>query len=203
MKKQSGFTLLELLIAMTLMGLVLVIVYGGLNLGMRSWEAGEARAEQTNELRLVEDFVRSRLSESVGVFREDPDQGSVVAFEGDESRLTLVTPMLAYLGLGGLYLVRFEVVEGGEGARFSLRWQPYRPGSLELAEGEETVLVDRVTGVRWTYFGSGEPNAEPQWHDRWPNPFERPSLVRLDLEVGGEPWPALVAVLPDGLYRSF
>ena len=194
--KQSGFTLLELLIAMTLMGLVLVIVYSGLNIGMRSWDAGTERAERTEELRLVEDFIRRRLSESVGVFRQDPEEGSVVVFEGDESGLTLVTPMLAQLGLGGLYLVRFGVAEGNEGARLSMRWEPYRPEGEEPAEGEETVLVNRVSGAQWGYFGADEPDAEPRWHERWSNPDERPSLVRLYLEVEGEPWPALVAALP-------
>ena len=41
---ERGFTLLELLIAMTLLGLLMLGLFGGLRLGARVWEAGDARA---------------------------------------------------------------------------------------------------------------------------------------------------------------
>ena len=50
---QAGFTLLELVVAITLMGLVLVMLYSGLRAGLNGWDSGEARAEATNRLRLV------------------------------------------------------------------------------------------------------------------------------------------------------
>ncbi len=111
MNNQTGFTLLELLIAMALMSLVLVMLYGGLRLGMRSWDAGEQRAESVNEVRLIEDFIRRQLRQSMTVYREDPEQGQAVVFEGQADSLTFVAPLLSYLGMGGLYVIQFDVVQ--------------------------------------------------------------------------------------------
>ena len=50
LRSQSGFTLLELVVAITLMGLVLVMLYSGLRLGLTSWDNGEQRAETQRSL---------------------------------------------------------------------------------------------------------------------------------------------------------
>ena len=42
-RAQRGFTLVEVLIAISLLGLMLVILFGGLRLGGRSWDAIEQR----------------------------------------------------------------------------------------------------------------------------------------------------------------
>ena len=43
----AGFTLLELLIAMSLLGFILALLFAGMRLGARSWDAGEARVEKS------------------------------------------------------------------------------------------------------------------------------------------------------------
>lgn len=201
MNNQSGFTLLELLIAMALMGLVLVMLYGGLRLGMRSWDAGEQRAESVNEVRLIEDFIRRQLRQSMTVYREDPEQGQAVVFEGQADSLTFVAPLLSYLGMGGLYVIQFDVVQNQGTDRLRMRWTPYRPivesglQTKKTPAPEETILVNGVSDLQWEYFGVLEDNQEPQWYDRWPSVQQRPQLVRLNLSVRGQRWPDLVARL--------
>lgn len=197
MSRQSGFTLLELLIALTLMGLVLALLYGGLRLGIRSWDAGEARAEAGNDMRLVQEFIRRRLRESVTVYRSDESYGRVPVFAGEPESIRFVTPMLTHLGLGGLYEVRLGVVEDDGIGRLVMRWSPYRAEDLDEVGGAERVLVEDVSTAQWAYFGAVAVDEEPQWYERWPNPRERPRLVSLRLTVRGEPWPTLVAGLPD------
>jgi len=200
-KNQTGFTLLELLIAMALMGLVLVMLYGSLRLGMRSWDVGEQRAESVNEVRLIEDFIRRQLRQSMTVYREDSEQGQVVVFEGEADRLTFVAPMLNYLGLGGLYVIQFDVVQDQGTDRLRMRWSPYRPivesalQSKETPAPEETILVEGVSDLQWEYFGVLEDEQEPQWYERWQSVEQRPQLVRLNLSVQEQRWPDLVARL--------
>ena len=207
MNKQPGFTLLELLIAMTLMGIILVMLYGGLRLGMRSWEVGEQRADRINELRVVQDFIRRQFRQSVTTTRTTGDiQGRTVAFEGDPERVVFVAPMLEYLGLGGLYAIQIDAVEDGEIDHLRVRWWPFRPDAFEQGESsdggaeddgvEETVLLSDVSELQWSYFGAGEPNADPQWYERWENASQPPMLARLRLLYLGEPWPDLVMALP-------
>ena len=102
MKPQTGFTLLELLIAMTLMSVVLIMLYSGLRLGIRSWDRGEQQAQSANETRLVQDFIRRQLRQSMTLFRHDQSEGqTVLLFTGEPDNVTVVTPMLTHLGMGG------------------------------------------------------------------------------------------------------
>jgi general secretion pathway protein J len=198
MRTQSGFTLLELLIAMTLMSLVLVLLYGGLHTTLRASESGEQRAENWNEIGLVEDFIRRQLHQSLTLFRQDPKQGKVVEFAGEPERITVVAPMLAYLGRGGLYVIALEARETGSSGELRMRWQPYRPlGPQSTAVGDESVLLAEVTEAHWSYFGTGQNETTPRWYDRWQDARQRPMLVRLSLKRRGETLPDLVAVLPN------
>jgi len=203
LQRQTGFTLLELVIAMTLMGLVLVIVYGGLRLGMRGWDTGEQRAARMDEIRLAQEFIRRQLNQSMTVFYNDERQGRIVAFTGEPQTIAWVTPLLTHLGLGGLYLVQLDVVEASTGAGLRMRWRPFRPNDADNTENnkdndEETLLLEGVSEVQWSYFGAEDPTTqESEWRERWQNIQQRPQLVRLHLALPGANWPDLVAQLPD------
>ena len=44
---ERGFTLLELLVAITLLGLLMAALFGGLRLGTRVWETADARLDSS------------------------------------------------------------------------------------------------------------------------------------------------------------
>ena len=207
LRPQTGFTLLELVVAITLMGVVLVLLYSGLRLGLNGWDGGEARAEATNRLRLVEEFLRRQLAQSMTVYqtnnqqenwqenRQENRQENVVVFTGQADRIEFVAPMLAQLGQGGLYRVRIEVGDG----RLWIRWRPYLPADPNAGEERETVLLEKVSSVEWAYFGAErDDDPQPQWHSAWTQATRRPKLVRLNLTVQGAPWPDLVVALSQG-----
>ncbi len=194
-RKETGFTLLELLVAMTLMGLVLVVVYGGLRLGLSGWETGEQRAEATQQLRLVQEFLRRQLTQSMTVYQLDDQQNRKVVFTGQADGIEFVTPMLARLGQAGLYRVRIEAVDG----RLWIRWRPYLPDDPAAGEEREKVLLEGVSAVEWVYFGLEQlDDPQPRWSNAWTNPQIRPLLVRLNLNLQDEPWPDLVVALVEG-----
>ncbi|HXH03630.1 MAG TPA: prepilin-type N-terminal cleavage/methylation domain-containing protein [Candidatus Competibacteraceae bacterium] len=199
MIRQRGFTLLELLIAMTLVALLLTVLYGGLQLAIRGWEGGEARVERSNSVRLVEEFLRRQLAQTARVYVQDRQRLRRVAFSGDARSLTWVAPMLAYLGDGGLYMLRLEYDESSAEGVLRLRWWPYRPqGGEPPAEAvAEHVLLQRVDGARLRYFGSEDGQKAPQWYDGWTFPQSLPRLVRLDLSQDGEALPFLIVALAE------
>ena len=194
-RRQTGFTLLELVVAITLMGLVLVVLYSGLRLGLNSWDSGEARAEATNRLRLVEEFLRRQLAQSMTVYRTNEQQERSVVFAGQANRIEFVAPMLAQLGQGGLYRVRIEASDG----RLMIRWRPYLPSDPGAGEERESVLLEGVSALEWAYFGpERDDDPQPQWRSAWTSPARRPLLVRLNLTLQGESWPDLVVALSEG-----
>ncbi|MGB4948699.1 MAG: type II secretion system protein GspJ [Candidatus Competibacter denitrificans] len=192
---QAGFTLLELVIAITLMGLILVVLYSGLRLGLNSSESGEQRAEATDRLRLVQEFLRRQLAQSMTVYQANDQKEQVVVFAGQPNSIDFVAPMLTQLGQGGLYRVRVGLANG----RLQVRWRPYQPDDPNAGAEQQKVLLEGVSKIEWAYFGSERDDdpEPPRWHTEWSSPQRRPSLVRLNLQ-GQQTWPDLVVALVDG-----
>ena len=58
-----GFTLIEILLVMTLMAAMMGMIYASLNVGIRAWDAGDVRVAQASDWRLVERFMRRELGQ--------------------------------------------------------------------------------------------------------------------------------------------
>jgi general secretion pathway protein J len=195
---QRGFTLLELLIAMTLVALIMAAVFNGLRMGARSWEAGDKRARASEEIRLVLGLVARELRQAHSVSRFVAGEGTVLQFEGEEQRLRFVAPMLEYLGVGGLYWIGLELEDIDGEPYLVMRWRPYRTEMEEefTPEDEFSQLTGPVDRLQLQYFGSEQPGREPGWHEIWENSNEMPALIRMSVSVDGDAWPELTVAPP-------
>lgn len=54
--KSKGFTLIEVLIGMTLLSLMVVLLFSSLAIGAKSWEQGEKKIANVNEIAVVQHF---------------------------------------------------------------------------------------------------------------------------------------------------
>ncbi|PKL51775.1 MAG: hypothetical protein CVV37_04700 [Nitrospira bacterium HGW-Nitrospira-1] len=78
---RKGLTLLEVLIAMTMVSMIAVIIGSVFGLGIRAWDKGESNIEDSQRLR----FFTERISEqikSIYPYQIDIDGKRVVAFQG-------------------------------------------------------------------------------------------------------------------------
>jgi len=219
----AGFTLLELIIALSLVSIMAVLLFSGLRLGARSWDSVDARAERNAEVRAVLGFLRFAFEHMQPVIWQGP-KGQEVLFAGTSDAVELVTPFSSYLGLGGLYVVRLELVPSGDGSVLRLTYWSHHPEILDGASGlpawaplrdspnsrirdfpeeggasgqffGQRVLLEGVDVMTISYFGALAGERDPSWHDEWLDPTVPPAAVRLHLDAGGW-WPDLYAALP-------
>lgn len=218
--RTGGFTLLELLIAMSLISLILVLLYGGLQLGSRNWDSIERKVRDTEEVRLARGFLQRALLQARSRNWEVDERLYPVFFGGIE-QLEFVTPLSAHVGLPGLYVVRVAVVEVEdrkdlimqrwlfnpqvlEGVEEIPEWRPMEsPGELEVPyDGPSgaygtTLLLRDVGGLELGYFGIEQEQKEADWHQEWTLQPRFPQLVKIGFGEDSD-WPDLVVPLVDG-----
>lgn len=199
MRRSQGFTLLELLIGLTLVGFILTLLFAGLRLGMRSWEAGEQRMVTSSRQAIVVDFIRRTLEQTYPLnWRVDNEDQ--LAFAGETESLRIVGPVAIRDGAASNYLIALELAEGDGGRDLVMRWKmpdPREPGFAPLDDAKPKVLAKAIKEMAFAYFGAESDTDEPAWHDQWLQQKAPPELIRLQLTMeNGETWPDIVVATP-------
>ena len=198
---QAGFTLLELLISITLLGLILVLLFGGLRLGVRSWDAVQQQVDNLNTVRSVENFLRNEMALTFPYrWRDDQGQRTALAFRGERGKVSFVAGLPSRIGVGGLYAISLEIEQNGKTKRLVWRQQPLNSQMQDfssLAQVQEMVLagaeLSAVEDVWLTYFGRDGEGTVPQWVDRWETDARLPMLIRIQARfANGADWPDFV-----------
>jgi general secretion pathway protein J len=218
-RARAGYTLIEFVIALTLVGLIMVLVTGGIFLGARTWDRVDAKAEGVSETRQALEFLRRQLMSARGIMHPLPD-GEVPLFWGNQQMLEWVAPLPPYVGNGGLGVMRLSVA--GEAQRQQLLFEHwfYHPQALAGEVGDAPawtplvgirapdgevdpgiygrhVLIERLQGLELAYFGAEEEGAALRWFSQWEGMDALPRLVKIRLRQADGDWPDMVVALPD------
>jgi general secretion pathway protein J len=193
----GGFTLVELVVAMVLLAVMMLLLYGGLGFSLRAWDAGDARGRTTADRRIGQNFLRRELTEAFPMRWKDATVLKV-AFEGETQRLRFVSSRPAGLSAGGLSLVGIEVEDDPDRAtrKRNLVMRRAMPDDeakdwKPLEQAERSILIADIDTVAFGYFGSVNDFSEPLWTETWPYPGRVPQMVRIRVRTSDG------ALLPD------
>lgn len=196
-RAQRGFTLIELVVAMVLLGVMMLLMYGGLNFAARGWDVGDANGRRVADRRIGENFLRRELSEMFPMRWKEPNVVKF-AFEGDKDAIRFVSSRPAGISQGGLSLVALEVrAEGGTSKRRNLVMRRALPDDearsfAPLDAAEPTVLIAGVESISFDYFGAENDFTPPQWSDTWKYTMKVPEVIRVRIQGDDGPQPEMI-----------
>ena len=197
--KTRGFTLLEMLIALTLMGLLFTALFSAFYTLSRSWDATDSRISQTEDRRLIAEFLRRQLSQAMVVKIMNDKAEKVYAFEATAERIRYAAPLQPLQHQGGIFLIELSIVSSKMGKALEMRYAPYRP-ELTWDEAFKTVepvpIYDQLKDANFAYFGAAAEGKEAEWQDEWQDIPFYPQLVKIDLADAQQVWPLLQIPLP-------
>lgn len=160
---ERGFTMVELLIALAIVGALVAIAFGGLRVAVASWRQGEDRAEAHQHVRSVA-FTLARALSAAYPYRASRGDGPepVVLFAGTQTRVEFVTQ--APLFPGAIPIAFTAVVlgfdEGGE-AGLVVR-QRALPNREPFSEAPIVYRDPSVTALKFAYLDEAG-----EWQDTW------------------------------------
>ena len=181
----EGFTLVELLVAITLVALITTVLFGGLRFGTRAASAVATRIDRSSEIAGVYDFMQSELTDARLLPSSSDTTQPPASFDGQPDAISFVTIPPAYLALGGFHMLHVTIEGTGQARRLIVSWQLLPRGSLptEATTLQPSILLDKVAAVEFGYFGVAEANRPAEWQDHWTERADLPQLIRLRIAL--------------------
>jgi general secretion pathway protein J len=184
-RTDGGFTLLEIIVALVVFGLLLAGLSQGVRYGLQAWQSQVRLAGRQTDL----DAVDRTLRHMIRVM--DPGSGMDPApVTGSRDRLSFVTSLPAAPGTDGTPQ-RVTATLLLDAHRLELRWQPdlHATWLQRPPPGQQTLLEPNVAGLTLSYW-------QPQggWVSAWRGP-NLPALVRLRVTFppgDARHWPDIV-----------
>ncbi len=195
-RSSHGFTLVELMVAMTIMSLIAASMYGVVSLGARAADTGERRTEQSRRMRVATGVVVRQLRSAVPLLvrlGEDEKDTPEPWFWGDAERVDFVTSSPQRPDSSGLALISYWYEDGmmmmSEMPLFAAGFEdPFGAGADEL-----TTTVPLLYDVASVEFGYRRtPYQNDDWADHW-DAGEKNSLprsVRVEVKPDTEDGPS-------------
>lgn len=177
----AGFTLIELVLALAIFGLLALMMYSAFFLGQRAVIKGEREADLNQRMRVAEDILGRQVRSAVVYFARHDDE-TLPFFLGAADRMTFVTASPQGHGGTGLAVVTYRVTEGQLTLEERTGFAPddlYDPPRDALVEPAALLPVG---AVHFEYVGheSGEASWQSSWDAREEDAL--PATVRVTVD---------------------
>jgi general secretion pathway protein J len=174
-----GFTLLEMLLAITLLSMIMGVILGGLHLGRRAWETGRVY-EAVSEVEEAARAIRAQFSHTLPIQTMKRDNSFGLAFQGGPSGCRFVALSEGGGQWGGLIATQIASDGASEVADIAIWTRVFRAEEWGDEAGRDMRMTSVLRGVAYfklSYFGEIEKGHPPAWSDQWIDREALPLLV--------------------------
>ena len=202
-KKQTGFTLLEVIVVFTLLAMIMAMIFSGIDSGRRMVAKGEAKITAINEIRVIQNIIRHQVTRAMPIAVDVTDEGEMIKFIGEPRRMVFVSQMPGYLGSGGPHIQEIELVDERDGMVLQYRHglvsnyddeDEYSP----FVDSEPMVLLENLADGSFEFIELNEEREPTDWLTELEQGMDLPLMVRINLtmnETAKQPWPDLQMAL--------
>lgn len=182
-----GFTLLEFLVAMTILALMLGVTMNSLNFSVRTSNSVEASILATEQEHLAHRALRRQIQQAVPLTRRMEAGLNRLDFAGQTKSLEFVAPLNGVGSFAGLHRVRLDIEDdaGFDGNRGRIVMYYARDAAVESPDwkdaGGAVVVMDGFASAQFEYSSETAP-AGVDWVREWRDPARLPGLVRVHVE---------------------
>src|SRR5262249_19798278 len=151
---------------------------GSLRFGARAWDGAQAHGAQTEELRIVQNLLRSEIERAYPRHDMADPTHPAVDFRGGQDWVEFLAPSPQATRSGGPDRITIRVEHCSAKTQLVIRGSTW-----------SNVLLKDVKAVRVSYFGAGA------WRSSWAGAQSMPSLVRIQVALlpgDDRIWPDLV-----------
>ena len=187
---ERGYTLVELLVVLALLGFISLAMSGGIKFGGRLWLQTFAKQTAIDQVTATQVELRSLLQ---AIVPRDLDPGipnDPALFRATRDKITFTAKSPSALDASGT--ARFEInrVRRADAIAMTLRWTPL---SGPTNQTQKTLIADAAEIS--ISFATLDQNGTFTWRDEWIDQSGVPSLIMIRVvpaSTKSEPWPELI-----------
>lgn len=172
----SGFTLLELMISMAMLGLIVVIVAGAMKLGIQSVERGEKRIDALERIRTSLNIVDAQIQSMTNLTYEDNGEQKRY-FNAARDSLQFSTNYSIWGGQRGYTVVSYSVETNNDGKQTMKASE----NVVGMNNSRETPLMGSFDKIYFEYYYKGPTDEKGAWTEEWTDEVNVPEKVKLHL----------------------
>lgn len=182
---QRGFTLIEMLVSLTVMAAILMLIGGALRVMGRNWDANAARVETLDAVSRAFDLLARDVANLQRIPR--PSGAPAYLFGGAADALTFVALEPPQPGDAGLYFIAYATAANGDAAELIRARAPWRREMERFPGATPANRVPLLAGPYAYRFAYGRiADGALSWSAAWREANRLPDLIRLEvLDRGG------------------
>lgn len=190
----AGFTLVEILVVMTLMSVVMLALGAAMRTIAQTEERVDQRLQRADEMRVATSFLSSTLGRISPRKSQAPTAvgGSLALFSAMPSAVMWVGVMPARYGAGGRYFFRLALERQADRTGLVIRFAPWTGAGVfpDWATADSRVLLRDASRLDLEYA-----QADGSWRSDWPDPQLLPGRIRISLRTPVSEWPPVIIAL--------
>ena len=202
-KRSSGFTLLELLVSLTILAIVASLIFGSLKVGIGAWERGERDIDANQRLRAVAELVKAQIASIYAEKKLKLADNTEFFVRGDSKSLEFssVAPILPQSNGRPVY-VKYRVVPDEETGvdQLFLReldlalLNPKETEKKEDLKSDYTLLISSAKDISFEYLSPSQAEEGREWVKEWKEDKKNilPVAIRLCISKKGAKAPLCI-----------